>query len=131
LTGYFDQVTVGIINKDDALWSAEKRFFHEQRQILECDTLNETTFEKSLEVSSRTLTEYILYRELIIQRLKDITGEDREHAIHNLIVPRYKTYHHDGLVDGIYRNNAWLLDDKFMSFRTILSEGTMEKLISD
>lgn len=131
LTGYFEQATVGIIDKEDALWSAEKQFFHDQRQILECDTLNDLTFEKSLEVSSRTLTEYILYRERIIQRLKDITGEDRENAIHNLIVPRYKTYRQNGLVDGIYRNNAWLLDDKFMSYRTILSERTMQKLISE
>ena len=32
-------------------------------------------------------------------------------------------------MDGIYRNNAWILDDKFMSFRTILSEYSMETLI--
>ena len=31
--------------------------------------------------------------------------------------------------DGIYRNNAWLLDDKFMSFHTILSEARMDKVI--
>jgi hypothetical protein len=129
LTGYFDQVTVGIINKDDALWSAEKRFFHEQRQVLECNTLDDAMFEKSLEVSSRTLTEYILYRELIIQKLREISESDTEYSIHNLIVPRFKEYQDHELVDGIYRNNAWVLDDKFMSFRTILSEHSMETLI--
>jgi hypothetical protein len=129
LTGYFDQVTVGIINKDDALWSAEKRFFHEQRQVLECNTLDDAMFEKSLEVSSRTLTEYILYRELIIQKLREISESDTEYSIHNLIVPRFKEYQDHELVDGIYRNNAWVLDDKFMSFRTILSEYSMETLI--
>ncbi len=131
LTGYFEETTVGIIDRDEALWSAEKRFFHDQKQILECDTLDEATFEKSLEVSSRTLTEYILYRERIIQRVKGLTGKDRETAIHNLIVPRYETYHRETLVDWMYRNNAWLLDDKFMSYRAMLSEGTMRELISE
>ena len=131
LTGYFEQATVGIIDKEDALWSAEKRFFHEQRQVLECNTLDDAMFEKSLEVSSRTLTEYILYRELIIQKLREISEEDTEDSIHNLIVPRYRAYHHDGLLDSIYNNNAWILDDKFMSFRTILSEYSMEKLIKE
>lgn len=131
LIGYFEETTVGIIDKEEALWSAEKLFFSDQKQILECTTLDDASFEKSLEVSSRTLTEYILYRERIIQRLKSFTGQDRETAIHNLIVPRYKTYGQDGLINWMYRNNAWLLDDKFMSYRTILSEGTMQKLISE
>jgi hypothetical protein len=131
LTGYFEETTVGIIDREEALWSAEKRFFHDQKQVLESHSLDDATFEKSLEVSSRTLTEYILYRERIIQRLKSFTGKDRETAIHNLIVPRYKTYHQEGFIDWMYRNNAWLLDDKFMSYRAMLSEGTMRKLISE
>lgn len=130
LTGYFDQATVGIINKDDALWSAEKRFFHEQRQVLECGMLDDVMFEKSLEVSSRTLTQYVLYRELIIQKLREIQSTDNETLIHNILARRYKTFHGSELLDGIYNNNAWLLDDKFMSFRTILSELTMKDLIS-
>ena len=131
LIGYFEKTTVGIIDREEALWSAEKRFFLDQKQVLECHSLDDATFEKSLEVSSRTLTEYILYRERIIQRLKSFTGKDRETAIHNLIVPRYKTYHQEGFIDWMYRNNAWLLDDKFMSYRAMLSEGTMRKLISE
>lgn len=130
LTGYFEQATVGIINKDEALWFAQKRFFHEQKQILESNSLDDATIEKSLEVSSRTLAAYVLYREMIIKRLKMITEQEHEHTIHNLIAPRYKSFHKDGLLDGIYNNNAWILDDKFMSFRTILSERSMEELIA-
>jgi hypothetical protein len=33
------------------------------------------------------------------------------------------------LVNGAFRNNAWLLDDKFMSFQTILSEARMSDVI--
>lgn len=130
LTGLFDEDTVGLIDRDEAIEFAQRRFFEEQRQVLESDTVDDATFKKSLEVSSRTLTEYILYREIIIKRLRAITGDDTEAAIHNLIVPRYKRFHEAALVDGIYNNNAWLLDDKFMSFRTILSEATMRDVVA-
>src|SRR5690606_13419939 len=35
------------------------------------------------------------------------------------------------LVEDVYRNNAWILDDKFMTFRTILSEATMNDVINE
>lgn len=130
LLGLFDDDSVGVIDKDEAIEIAQRRFFKKQKEILESDSLDDVTFEKSLEVSSRTLTEYILYRELIIKRLSNITDKDKEETIHNLIVPRYKQFHEGTLVDGIYSNNAWLLDDKFMSFRTILSEAKMKQVIS-
>jgi hypothetical protein len=130
LMGLFDDDTVGVIDKDEAIETAQRRFFKKQKEVLESDSLDDATFEKSLEISSRTLTEYILYRELIIKRLSKITVKDKEDTIHNLIVPRYKQFHEDTLVDGIYSNNAWLLDDKFMSFRTILSEAKMKEVIS-
>lgn len=130
LTGLFEENTVGIIDKDEAIEIAQFRFFKKQKEVLESDSLDDATFEKSLEISARTLTEYILYRELIIKQLSKINEKDKEADIHNLIVPRYKQFHENTLIDGIYSNNAWLLDDKFMSFRTILSEGKMQQVIS-
>lgn len=130
LTGYFDDDSVGIIDKDEAIDIAQRRFFKQQKEVLEGDALDDRTFEKSLEQTSRTLTQYILYRELIIRRLGSTTSEHRESDIHNLIVPRYKHFHQASLLDGIYSNNAWLLDDKFMSFRTILSEAKMSDVIA-
>lgn len=131
LTGYFDKDTVGIIDKDEALEIAQSKFFKSQKEILESDSLDDRTFRKSLEISSRTLTEYILYRELIIKRMGEITDKNKEVDIHELIVPRYRKYRDDALIEGIYSNNAWLLDDKFMSFRTILSETRMRDVISE
>ncbi len=130
LIGLFEEDTVGIIDKEEAIEIAQRRFFMKQKEVLESDSLDDVTFAKSLEVSSRTLTEYILYRECIIKQLSRITQHDKEAKVHNLIVPRYREFHRDGLIDGIYNNNAWLLDDKFMSFRTILSEAKMQRLIS-
>jgi hypothetical protein len=88
LSGYFEETSVGIIDKDEALDIAQRNFFKAQKEILESDKLDDRTYEKSLDVSSRTLTQYILYRELIIKRLREITDIDLEAKVHDLIVPR-------------------------------------------
>lgn len=129
LSGLFEEDTVGMIDKDEAIEIAQHKFFKQQKEILESETIDDATFEKSLEVSSRTLTEYILYREIIIKKLSNISSENKEEDIHQLIVPQRRRFHEHTLMDGIYNNNAWLLDDKFMSFRTILSEAEMRDVI--
>ena len=68
LLGYFENDTVGLIDRDDALEIAQQKFFRAQKQVLQCETLTQAAYEKSLELSSRTLTEYILYRDKIIGR---------------------------------------------------------------
>lgn len=130
LLGYFENDTVGLIEKDDALAIAQQRFFRVQKEILQCETLSETAYEKSLELSSRTLTEYILYRDKIISRMKEMTADNAESDIHSLIVPRFKEFSQGSMPSEIYQNNAWLLDDKFMVFRTILSEKRMDTVIN-
>ena len=129
LLGYFEKDSVGIIDKDDAIKNAQQRFFKDQREILQAVTLSESAYKKSLEHSSRALTEYILYRSKIIGRLKAMTEDNAESDIHNLIVPQYNEYNQENLPSDVYQNNAWLLDDKFMVFRTILSEDRMDNII--
>ncbi len=129
LLGFFEDTAVGLIDKEEALDIAQRRFFKDQKEVLQAEELDEETYEKSLELSSRSLTEYILYRDKIIRRMKAMTADNTEEEIHNLIVPRYQEFKQQGLVEGIYRNNAWLLDDKFMSFQTILSEKRMDEVI--
>lgn len=130
LLGFFEDDTVGLIDRDDALAIAQQRFFKEQKAILQSEKLSDAAYEKSLEMSSRTLTEYILYRDKIISRMKEMTGGNAESEIHNLIVPRFKEYSQSSMPSEIYQNNAWLLDDKFMVFRTILSEKSMDAVIN-
>lgn len=130
LLGYFDNNTVGLVDRDDALAIAQQRFFKVQKEILQCESLTDTTYEKSIEMSSRSLTEYILYREKIISKMKQLDYRNAESEIHNLIVPRFRELTQDDFSSGIYQNNAWLLDDKFMVFRTILSEKTMDSVIN-
>ncbi len=116
LLGFFENDTVGLIDRDDALAIAQQRFFRVQKEILQSEKLSETAYEKSMELSSRTLTEYILYREKIIGRMKEMTADNAEAEIHNLIVPRFKEFSQDTLSTEIYQNNAWLLDDKLWFF---------------
>jgi hypothetical protein len=131
LLGYFEGETVGLIQKDEAIEMAQRRFFRDQKSILESDKLDDANFARSIDISSRTLTEYILYRNLIIQKLREFDEDDEEAAIHSLIVPRFKTFRGSEFMKGVYSNNAWLLDDKFMTFTTILSEAQMDKVITE
>lgn len=129
LSGYFDGENVGLINKRELINHAQNRFFSEQREILESEELDENKYYKSLELSARLLTEYVIYRAKIIMKLKSIDHTSPEAEIHNLIVPRYKQYHQSKVLDDIYSNNAWILDDKFMSYSTILSDNEMGELL--
>lgn len=130
LLGYFDGSTVGLIDREEALNGAQQKFFRIQKEILQCENLSDTIYEKSLEASARTLTEYILYREKIIAKMKAMTPEHSEDEIHNLIVPRWSDFNQSDIANDVYHNNAWLLDDKFMTFRTVLSEARMDKVIN-
>src|SRR3990167_2177142 len=130
LLGYFENSTVGLIDREEALNGAQQKFFRIQKEILQCESLSDAIYEKSLEVSARTLTEYVLYREKIIAKMKAMTPGNSEEEIHNLIVPRWKDFNQDDIASNVYQNNAWLLDDKFMTFRTVLSEARMDKVIS-
>ncbi|GAB03253.1 MULTISPECIES: ATP-binding protein [Acinetobacter] len=130
LLGFFETDTIGLIDKDSALNVAQQKFFQMQKEILQCDHLSNKAYEKSLELSSRTLTEYILYREKIINKMNEFSKEDKESEIHDLIVPKFSELTGEEVSSTIYQNNAWLLDDKFMVFRTILSEKRMDKVIN-
>ena len=57
--------------------------------------------------------------------------DDHESVAHNIIVPMKRKYVGSNVADGVYSNNAWLLDDRFMTFRTILSDFTMREVIDE
>lgn len=131
LIGLFQEETVGIVDREEALGDAQQQFFRQQKEILESEGLSDEIFNKSLDLSSRTLAEYILYRDFVIKKLKSLKKADLEIEHHNLIVPRFRRYEGISVFNDIYANNAWLLDDRFMSFRTILSEERMDNIIKE
>lgn len=129
LLDYFENDTIGFISRNDAIRNAQEKFFKDQKEVLDATDFSDERYEKTLEMSARTLTEYILYRQIIIDRLKNIDTKNREEDIHNLIVPKRKLLSGQNFITDIYNNNAWLLDDKYMTYSTILSERDMSELV--
>lgn len=131
LIGYFDEDEVGIIARSKAIEDAQQKFLRDQKEILEAGSLSDEKYEKALDVSSRTLAEYILYREKIISKLEDVTSENSETDIHNLILPKGTILKDYTDLSSIYSNNLWLLDDKYMTYTTACSEKTMKVFLEE
>ncbi|ABG58768.1 ATP-binding protein [Cytophaga hutchinsonii] len=132
LLGYFEEDTIGFIKRDESIKKAQDKFFKAQKEVLDApNNLSEDIYEKSLELSSRALTEYILYRQIIINKLKLIDKKSSEPDIHNLIIPMRKKLYKSNFMSDLYSNNAWLLDDKYMTYNTILSDKIMSDVIKE
>ncbi len=131
LTGYFDSDNVGYIARVDILKKAQDEFFKAQRELLDAQDLSEEDFEKSLDISARALTEYILFRQLTIRSLKNITDANSEAELHKLFAAMGKDgkFEKKNATKDLYRNNSWLLDDKYMTYETVLSNREMGELI--
>ncbi len=129
LCGYFDNNDIGYSSQTDILKKAQDKFFRDQKEILGAKELNDEQFNKSLDLSARALTEYILFRQNVIKRMKGLDKNNKEEELHNLIVPKYAEFHGQDVVTDMYRNNVWVLDDKFMSYSTVLSEAEMSRVI--
>lgn len=131
LSGYFDSENIGYVSRNEILKKAQDEFFKDQKEVLEATSLNDEQFEKSIELSSRALTEYILFRQLAILKLKRSTDSNSEAELHKLFASMRKDgrFEKKESVDDLYRNNAWLLDDKYMTYETMLSDREMGELI--
>ena len=129
LNGYFEIESIGYTSQEDLLKKAQEKFFREQREILRTPHLTDEQFKQSLELASRTLIEYILFRQNTINKLKTIDRKDKESIIHNLIVPKYERFDAANLKNDLYRNNIWVFDDKYMTYDIILSEKEMSEVI--
>lgn len=131
LSGYFDTKNIGYISRDEIIKKAQTKFFRAQKEILDAgDNLSDEQYNKSLELSSRALIEYVLFRQLTINKLKNTSKGGGEIALHNLFCQRFKKFSKDTSSDDIYQNNAWLLDDKYMSYETVFSERDMKELVA-
>lgn len=131
LGGYFDTQNIGYISRNDILKKAQEEFFREQKELLDAKSLNDEQYEKSIELSSRALTEYILFRQLTIEKLRKSTSENSETELHRLFASMRKDgkFEKNEAINDLYRNNAWLLDDKYMTYETVLSDREMGELV--
>lgn len=122
------------LNRDKVLNEAQSQFFETQKKLLLIEgqeDLSSSEFQTALDVSSRLLMEYILYRNFTINRLKEINCNDDEEVIHNIILPIREKFKKEDFEDNIFRNNAWLLDDKFMTFSVALSDKRIHHLYNE
>lgn len=131
LSGYFDTGNIGYISRNDVLKKAQDDFFKAQKELLDASSLTDEQYDKSLEMSSRALTEYILFRQLTIEKLKKSTDKNSEAELHKLFASMRKEgrFEKENAPEDLYRNNAWLLDDKYMTYETILSDREMGELV--
>ena len=129
LSGYFKTSDIGFSSHNDILKDAQEQFFRDQREILSATTLSDEQYEKSLTLAARSLAEYILFRQNVISKMKALDKNNLETDLHNLIAPKGSEFQEGELYKDLYRNNVWVLDDKFMSYCTVLSEAEMSKVI--
>lgn len=130
LQGYFDTKAIGYASRSEVLRRAQEKFFSDQKEILGAVSLTDEQYQKTLDLSARSLAEYILFRQRIIEKMRSLNKKNTEYDLHNLIAPRFSEFKGSNFIEDIYRNNVWVLDDKFMSYSTVLSENEMGKVIS-
>lgn len=129
LNGYFNSENIGYLSKADILKKAQEQFFKAQKDLLEATSLSDEQYKVSLELSARALTEYILFRQITINKLKSLTKENTEAELHKLFASMKVKFHKENLTQDLYNNNAWLLDDKYMTYESILSDKEMKDVI--
>jgi hypothetical protein len=131
LNGYFESDNIGYLKRNEVLKNAQDEFFKAQKEVLEATNLTDEQFEKSIEISARALTEYILFRQITIDKLKSTTKENSEAEIHKLFASKGKEgrFEKANMINDIYKNNSWLLDDKFMTYEVTLSDREMSELV--
>ena len=130
LVGYFNNNEIGVIPRAKTIEDAQKSFLKAQKEILEANALDDAQYDKALDVSSRTLAQYILYREKIIEKVEKYTDKNSEADLHNLILPK-RSVLKNGDMESIYTNNLWLLDNKYMTYTTAMSERTMTEVLDE
>lgn len=129
LSGYFEDKEIGYSSQADVLKKAQDKYFRDQKEILCAVDLSQEQFEKSLNLSARALAEYILFRQNVINKMRTFDGKEKEADLHNLLAPKGSEFTEGEFMKDLYKNNVWVLDDKFMSYCTVLSEAEMTKVI--
>jgi len=129
LTGYFQEASLGLVEEDRSLNEAQQKFFEDQKAILGAEQLTQEQYNLALIQASRVLTEYILYRNFTINKIKSLDIKSSEDKFHNLIAPKKQDFLPENFSDDMFLNNAWILDDKYMNYSHVLSDRSMNDLL--
>lgn len=129
LSGYFKSSDIGFSSQSEIIKEAQEHFFKDQREILSATQLTDEQYEKSLNLAARSLAEYVIFRQNVITKMKALDSASLEADLHNLLAPKGCEFKDGELYKDLYRNNVWVLDDKFMSYSVVLSEAEMKRVI--
>lgn len=128
LTGLCSAFPVGLIRQEDAIDAAQKNLLRQERELLLAEEGDPDSVQKSINLSARALASYVLYRDWIIKKLSSCGPEHLESVLHNIIIPQRQVLRGKS-ENNVYLNNAWILDEKFMTYKTVLSDKRMDELI--
>ncbi len=129
LLSYVNNDEMGIQKHETNIKSAQERFEQAKREVYLAEHFDDDSFKKAMCVSSNALAEYFVFRKLIIDKLDSLNKNNSEDDVHNLICPMRKIFNESEQSELWYTNNSWILDDKFMSYTTLLSDKSIHKLI--
>lgn len=123
-----------LINKDKQVEFAYKQMEKDRKDIFEKISKGKPIQQNKLQISLQTtLTEYMQLRK---ERLKYVgelikNKEDNEEKIHDFIFPKGIVLQNDDnykLLNDVYCNNLWFIDDKFMNYKYALSDKKIQEI---
>lgn len=128
LMGYVDSSQLGFQSTEKVIQSAQNKFFRKEFGILQKEKISEDDYEEIIELSARNLTEYILFRQIQIDALLEISNKNSEYEIHNTITPIKSIIYADDKKSNLFKNNAWILYDRFMSYLHSTSDISLQRI---
>lgn len=133
LATYYPFIRIDSLNGEAAMLDSEEivKSYRAQQARREdslvdaIDSGRPVAFNDVSHLASDDLARFIVHRALVIDSLTNMPREAAEDALHNAILKKNS----DG--NDIRENNAWLIDDKFLSYNNIYSDEKLAKIVQE
>lgn len=143
LASYIKKNGAIISSKQDLIRNSKKEYEKDLennkkdfKKILKDKKIDTAEYDRIIEefkdFQLRELGRYIAYRQQIIERLKQLNDDNEkiEELFHKLFMDLSTDFNNQDSKEYHYKQNMWLLDDKFMSFSYIASNKTFNQISS-
>ena len=141
LASYIKKNGAIISSKQDLIRNSKKEYEKDLennkkdfKKILKDKKIDTTEYDRIIEefkdFQLRELGRYIAYRQQIIEKLKQLNDDNEkiEELFHKLFMDLSTDFNNQDNKEYHYKQNMWLLDDKFMSFSYIASNKTFNQI---
>lgn len=131
LKKYYPFVEVSSVSGDVAMLDAEEivktyraQIARREDQVVELmEQGKQVPFDDISHLASDDLARFIVHRALVIDSLSRMPVQAAESTLHDVILKKRS----DG--SSIRDNNLWLIDDKFLSYKSVYSERSLASII--